>query len=327
MIQNKDLEQLLKYAGTLGLVSQEMAHYLLADPPLQPSICKIKRRVGNKTLSAALSVGYDPERKLFSIQDYKITLLSPPDIKYGPPHKDIQQLENRLAGIDWGQDTKEKTAEARDAYLELSFLATCGDKEVENIADGLILKYWSGTPMMKTVFKEINSEPFEKSIALQLTGGLNDLDVKQSFNLLEGRSVLQYPSVAPVIVHQAAWLKIIDGKLTELPSFDIVTTLKSLPITIPLDKQSGSHLIFRLIKGEPVNQELMVNGKSLLVTLEANPVQGNIAIFDMAGNRLEINNLNNEKRSVHKETSKVPDPTPKIPTKRRKPGKKKGPGL
>ncbi|MET3876489.1 hypothetical protein [Chitinophaga sp. OAE865] len=237
---------------------------------------------------------------------------------------DSDKTEKAMKGINWNQsynELKDKNPAVEDIINEVLFLKLFN--QTKDIADKLMIKYWFNTPMQEHVNLDVISGiPMPKVLSLPLTGNFTDVDLKEAFALLSGRAVMKVDTegMQPGVIPTPHWLVYEDGKLQQLPAFEMDKVIRSLSHQTKPDEQSLIAMMTQLIKGELAPAKLIIEGKPIEGYLEADPRAKNVRFYDEQGNKIELN---------HPSLLKAVNETVTVKTNQRNISsqKKKGPSL
>lgn len=233
---------------------------------------------------------------------------------------DTAATEADLKSIDWNQsyqDIAKKHSGIEAIINDVLFLKLFDD--YKPIADGMMFKYWLNTPMEHYVnLSAISSTPLPERAFFSLNGNFSDVDLKEAFALLNGRAVMK-ADVETGNIPTPYWLVYEQGKLIQLPAFELDKILRSLPHEKPLDENSLTEIMTRLISGELAQCDLLQNGKIVSGNLVADPRKSNVDFYDEQGKKVELDNQSTikieNKMAPKTGTQRLHNPQKKIGTR------------
>lgn len=231
----------------------------------------------------------------FSVSKYKAYLLDISPIAHVKDQLvDSAKTEETLQSINWNQSPAElnsKIPNIEDTVSEVLFMKAFD--HTKDIADRLMIKYWYNTPMEDHVnLSGISGLPMPKELTVSLTGNSSDIDLKESFALLSGRSVMKVDleELQAGEIPTSHWLLYEDGKIIQLPAFDIDKIIRSLPHQNSPDEKIFTEIMTRLIAGELATVQLIQHGKSITGFIEADPKARYVNFYTEDGQRIDLEN-------------------------------------
>lgn len=289
MIYKTDLKELLDYLQSLHLVSEESCRWLLKQSPQLP--INYNRPIefdeytkGNVTLFINFEQGG------YRIDKYKIELVKIPEVEHVVCLGiDTAQLEQKLASVNWHAVEKVQLLEDGIAVIldDVMLLRLAGSGQAQDVIDMLMLKYWYSAPVME-VMDFINLDQYKTSFTSEINGDINDIEIVQARNLLEGRCLMRFYNYIPGISADAYWLKLEHGKFVEYPAFNVNDALIELPIFPSLDEITMPRLRAFLLSGHRENVPMKIGGKIVDAWIEVDAPASCIAVYDAGGKRLDL---------------------------------------
>ncbi|OJV52290.1 MAG: hypothetical protein BGO31_05520 [Bacteroidetes bacterium 43-16] len=306
MIYKTDLKELLDYLSSLHLVSEESCNWLLKQSPQLPVNYKIPIEFDEHTKgNIALVINF--EQGGYSVSEYRIELVKIPEVEHTISQGvNTVQLEQRLAAINWQVVEKVQLLEDNIAVIldEVMFLRLSGSGQAQDVMDMLMLKYWYSTPVME-VMDFINLDQYKTSLISKLNGDINDIELIQARNLLQGRCLMRFYNYIPGFQSDAYWLKLEHGALVEYPAFNVNGALGELPLFPLLDEITTPRLLAFLLSGHRENVHMKVAGKIVDAWIEVNAPERDIAIFNAAGKRAKLSELEEVRQKPEQKSSKA----------------------
>lgn len=291
MIREKELVTLATYLDSLGLVDKKKFLQDALDESLDGMVSTYNKRFGTELMTYRIFVNKDAEQKIFDVLGLSATLTRVGQI----PHNVFEgintaKLEQRMTRIDWNRDLKEITANNTEASLvfnDVIFLTQLYNKKANWTAQELMIKYWAGTPIEKSVPITDDRFIYQQNFSCELNNDYNDLDAAKAYNILSGRAVLQFAKAGSQW-RPSHWLLMENQKLVQRPLFNLAACIRELPFARPLNDFLGQEFIAALCDGGTFELMLQIQGKEILARIQADPIAGRLAIYNAAMNPIEL---------------------------------------
>lgn len=307
----------------LGLIDDGVKNVLKDSERFGGVIAIAHKHIGNDKLAVRFHIRKNDDTGVFTVDSYNAILIKIPPFRHGVFNGiDTAKLEEKLQQYEWNLGTiplPRDGKEVSEAFFELIDLARSEDQNAADIAEKLMMKYWSETPMERFVTLCQDPSFYERRMDFPIHNNLNDVDDRQAYNLLSGRALMKFEDVKagnPTV----SWVTVAHGEFVEHPDFDLSGQLRKLAFQTPLDSSTGPEYVLELAKGNRIPAELQKGNANISVLLEADPRTSSIAIFDHMDNRLDLADFQ-IKNELNKKAGKAAKPGRKITPTPRKRGK------
>lgn len=237
----------------------------------------------------------------FVVAKYKAYLLDASPIPHVKDQLvDSAKTEETLQSINWNQSPNElnsKIPNIEDTINEVLFMKLFN--HTKDIADRLMIKYWYNTSMEDHVhLSAISGLPMPKELSVPLTGNCSDIDLKEAFALLSGRSVrkVDLEDLQAGQVPTPHWLVYEGGKIIRHQAFDLDKIIRSLPHQSPPDENVFIEIMTQLNAGELSAAQLVQQGKVITGFLEADPKAQYVKFYTEEGQQVVLENTSSIKQ-------------------------------
>ena len=325
-MESRDLQEIGAQLKRLGLIDEDVRRELKDSDRFGGVIAIAHKYRGNDKLLIRFHIRKNEEIGIFTLDDYNALLIKVPPYRHGVFNGiDTERLEQKLAENEWNLRTIPLPCDGKDVsetFFQVIDLVRCEDKQANDIAEKLMMKYWSETPMERLVALCPDPAVYERRMVFPVNNDLNDIDDLQAFNLLSGRAVMRFEEVeagSPLV----DWVTVVNGEFVKHSDFDVAGQLRKLAFETALDNASGPEYLLELAKGNRIPVVLKSGEEGREVLIEADPRNAVIAVFDKMERRLELNQFLVKEESDMRE-KKVKQNLKQPTSSKRKRGKGKG---
>lgn len=301
MTREENIDLLVSKLKELGFHKTNMDIYLDGCWGMDTIPYHQRSRFGNDEMSWQLTIVMDKEAGLYYPQGYLATLLQTHPVPHAVFGKtNTEELEQRMKATDWHKyehGTVVLDKKASGIIDDVFSLMGNPDKQAQDIARRLQLRYWLHTPVEQQWNVAQYAPGYERKHFFDLGDGLSDMHAKEAYNLLCGRSVLKfYMKENDQDNFYSHWKMMQGDTLATFPDFDIMTPLRALPLRELGDPSKGPQLVYDLIRGDKVVVHL--NKDNIPMYLHVNAAEKCLQLYDdnwlLAEQRKQL--ADNEKR-------------------------------
>ncbi|TYR37401.1 hypothetical protein FXV77_05185 [Sphingobacterium phlebotomi] len=292
MIQERELNGILKYAEELGLMPPGVAE-ILKSKDNRIHILGIHREP-EEILTYAFDIDKNDNLNVYQLNGYHATLLKVGDISHEKINGvDTAKLEELMRKIDW---TNIMPVDLRhdnrivECLSQLARISLSQDEERLKISELLTLKYLAGTPWGKLFEYSERRKQYEKSVFVEIHGNSQDLSVIDSYHIIYGRGIAK-PAMPTQKTGEICWLTMEDSKVVKLQDFNIADILSKLPFAERRTVLQTAEDIAKLSNGEQVEGKFKIDGHIFAAYYEADPINTDIAVRDLRQNKLDLKKL------------------------------------
>ena len=310
MIVNKDIKEITQYLEELGIVDKGYFSNIAEAEnryEVMGAVCRVFKQHEDKKVEYSFNIYKDLELGLFKLENYYAKMLKLPEIDHAIfGHIDTRELEQRMAKVDWNLGAIPFPGNSRlsNAFYDLIDLVRLDDKKAIEIAEVLIVKYWSDTAMRELVNYSIGTAEYEKRMSFPLNMDTNDVEEIQAFNILDGRSVMKFenPTEQNTDVY---WIKEKDGQLVTFPDFDLSGILKKLSWENPPNELTGPEIILEMMAGNRVPAIMKAGKEPVQTFIECEAENATITLYNESGKQMDLSGFVN-KESTKRQSIKKP---------------------
>lgn len=314
MIQEKELKEIPETLDRIGITEPE----LWADIKTMEHGTRMVKLMRSDMESVRIVADLNRNENLgvYSFEGYKASVLPFPDIQHGIyAGIDTKQLDNAMKDINWTviiPSIHFHEGQIRDILQSVAKLLGSGRPEGTKAGESLMLKHLSYTPLENFLVPMQLRDKLETTAFITVNNDNQDLDVLEAISVLSGRGVAK-PLDASHPTGELCWLAFEGGEIRKFPDFDLDTKVLQLPFRKMPDLSERAGIIADLSKGNRVEGEFGLHGRNFSALYQADPVNAEIALFDLHNRKLELGELRN-----------APARVKELPEKKQKPKQGRG---
>lgn len=317
-MEDKSFQGMVKHMQSLGIVDQDYADQLLAQdlPYDSMAICVTFTKHEDRRVDYIFAIEKDRVTDQCEIRGCEAKMIGKPEIVHGVFNGiDTRELEDRFSMVDWNRNLFPMPMDGEsiaNIFADLILLSKSKYIAAHDVAERLMVKYWTNTPLDRIFILSADLDQYEKKLRFPIRMDSNDLDDDQVYNLLSGRSVIKF-DIREGLQTSAYWLKEEQGELLLFYDFDLAGRLNALPFAEPINDVRKLEIFYDLLDGNRLSIPLKIGGKVIPTFIEADPVDARIAVYDK-----DMKLINDVMLKHQAETKRIPKAIRPVPRKPRK---------